>query len=482
MVNGLGASCSSGRRRRQVAGQQEVFLEFECLEDRTLPSLSVLSIDGAAPLAAITNATAVAYALTFNEAATGVDPTDFRLVYGGTVGSTLTQVMPVTAAVYTVSISGISGNGTLGLNLVDNGTIHDTGGGGLGGVGFTGQLYTIEQARPFVQSIARTTPAGSFTNASSVSYTVTFSEPVTGVDAADFQLVFAGTVAAASTQVTPVSGAVYTFAISGITGDGTLGLNLVDNGSIVDAASNPLTQSNALAVFQAQQTYATGSVPVAMVTADVNGDGIPDLVIANRSSNTVSVLLGNGNGTFQHQLTFATGTFPDAVACADVTGDGKVDIVVLASQYGTVSVLLGNGNGTFQAQQTFGITRGPDSLVVGDVNGDGKPDIAVAYNYKNTVGVFLGDGNGTFQAPQTFATGSHPNSLALGDLNGNGKPDLAVVNASDNTVGVFLGNGDGTFQVQHTFAVQPGPGAVAFGDVNGDSIHLTWLCPMTVAR
>ena len=90
-----------------------------------------------------------------------------------------------------------------------------------------------------------------------------------------------------------------------------------------------------------------------MALGDVNGDGEADIVVANLGSNTVSVLLGNGNGTFQAQNTFATGSRPYAVALGDVNGDGKPDIVVPNYLSNTVSVLLGNGNGTFQAQQTF---------------------------------------------------------------------------------------------------------------------------------
>ena len=85
----------------------------------------------------------------------------------------------------------------------------------------------------------------------------------------------------------------------------------------------------------------------------MTGDGKADIVVANIGSNTVSVLLGNGNGTFQAQQTFATGNDPISVAVGDVTGDGKADIVVANAGSNTVSALLGNGNGTFQAQQTF---------------------------------------------------------------------------------------------------------------------------------
>src|SRR5208282_343768 len=108
---------------------------------------------------------------------------------------------------------------------------------------------------------------------------------------------------------------------------GTLGLNLVDNGSIHDLADNPLAEQNGPAAFPAQQTYATGSGPNFVTSGDVNGDGKPDLIIGNQNSPVISVLLGNGNGTFQAQQTFATASGPESVTLADLNGDGKLDLV-----------------------------------------------------------------------------------------------------------------------------------------------------------
>ncbi len=215
-----------------------------------------------------------------------------------------------------------------------------------------------------------------------------------------------------------------------------------------------------------------------MAVADVTGDGKLDIVVANYQSNTVSVLLGNGDGTFQPQQTFATGLEPRAVAIGDVNGDGKADVVVANFGSNTVSVLLGNGNGTFAAQQTFACGFGPVSVVLGDLTGDGKADIAVANFASNTVSVLLGNGDGTFEVPQSVATSIEPLALAVGDVNGDGIPDLAVANVGDGTVSVLLGNGNGSFAVQQTFATGLGPASVAFvhplsvvmGDVNGDGI------------
>ncbi len=321
---------------------------------------------------------------------------------------------------------------------------------------------------PFVVSISRTNPLGAVTSAASVSYTVTFSEAVAGVSAADFQLALGGTVAATVTSVAPVSGAIYTATVSGITGAGTLGLNLVDNGVIHDLAGNPLTQQNAAANFQAQQTYAALFGPDSVAICDLTGNGTPDIVVAN-GNGTMSVLLGNGNGTFQAQPTFAVGFEPEAMAVGDLTGDGKPDVVLANfDNPGAVYVLLGNGNGTFQAEQSFATGDSPDSVALADLTGDGKLDIVAANQYSNTVSVLLGNGNGTFQTQQTFATGDTPYSAVVAELTGDGKLDIVVANARSNTVSVLLGNGNGTFQTQRTFATGKDPFSVAVGDVTGD--------------
>src|SRR5207244_926962 len=107
--------------------------------------------------------------------------------------------------------------------------------------GFVGQSYTVfaANAAPFVQSIQRANPAGPVASATEVTYTVTFSEPVTGVDQTDFQLVKTGTLATELTDVTPVNDATYSVTISGIAGHGNLWLNLVDDGTIRDLAGSP---------------------------------------------------------------------------------------------------------------------------------------------------------------------------------------------------------------------------------------------------
>src|SRR2546422_886081 len=143
---------------------------------------------------------------------------------------------------------------------------------------------------------------------------------------------------------------------------------------------------------------------------------------------------------------FPVGTHPQSVAVGDFNGDGRPDLAVANFGSNTVSVLLGIGDGSFQPARTFAAGTSPLSVAVGDFNGDGRPDLAVANFGSNTVSVLLGIGDGTFQPALTFAAGTQPVFVAVGDLNGDGRPDLAVANTGSDNVSVLLGIGDGTFQ------------------------------------
>ena len=245
-------------------------------------------------------------------------------------------------------------------------------------------------------------------------------------------------------------------------------VTFTDQTNKVALGSAALGAATTAQTFQAQTPYGTGGGPESAATGDFNADGIPDVAVANFNDNTVSVLLGRGDGTFQPQMAYGTGAGPTSVATGDFNGDGMPDLAVANWYDNTVSVLLGKGDGTFQSQTTYGTGLYPSSVAVGDFNGDGIPDLAVNNRYDNTVSVLLGNGDGTFGAQTTYATGFSPSSMAVGDFNGDGMPDLAVSNLYGNTVSVLLGNGDGTFGAQTTYGTGLQPTSVAVGDFNGD--------------
>jgi len=220
--------------------------------------------------------------------------------------------------------------------------------------------------------------------------------------------------------------------------------------------------------FVSSSTPATGIYPYSSAVGDFNGDGKLDLAVANTFSNSLTILLGNGDGTFAPAPSPATGTNPHSVTEADFNGDGNLDLAVTNAASNTVTVLLGNGDGTFVSAPSPPTGVGPSFLKAGDFNGDGKTDLVVTNGDGNTLTVLLGNGDGTFTAASSTQTGSNPAQIAIGDFNGDGKPDLAITYGLSKTVTILLGNGDGTFTSATGLSTTAYPTGVAAGDFNGD--------------
>jgi uncharacterized delta-60 repeat protein len=228
--------------------------------------------------------------------------------------------------------------------------------------------------------------------------------------------------------------------------------------------------NNGNGTFATKVDYATGSYPSSVAIADFNGDGKADLVATNYYGNTLSVLINNSDGTFADKVDYATGDYSFSVTAGDLNGDGKADLVVTNYYSHTISVLLNNGDGTFAEQVDYATGSYPYSVVTGDFNSDGKADMAVSNYDSNTVSVLLGHGDGTFADKVDYATGGYSYGVTTADFNSDGNADLAATNYYSNTVSVLLGHGDGTFAAKVDYATGYSPFAVTTGDVDGDGI------------
>jgi uncharacterized repeat protein (TIGR03803 family) len=263
-------------------------------------------------------------------------------------------------------------------------------------------------------------------------------------------------------------------AVGDFNGDGKLDVataNQVDN-------TVSILLGNGDGTFQTAIAYATGSSPETVMAADFNGDGKLDLAVANSmGGNSVSILLGNGDGTFQPHMEFATGVDPRQAVTGDFNGDGKLDLATTNYDSGngnTVSILLGNGDGTFQPHVDYGVGSGPFGITVADFNGDGKLDLAVTDGgpcclVAGLVSILMGKGDGTFQEAHSYASGgTSPTRITAADFNGDGKVDLAVTDINASLVTILLGSGDGKFSHPGAFATGTRPVGLLAADFNGD--------------
>jgi len=229
--------------------------------------------------------------------------------------------------------------------------------------------------------------------------------------------------------------------------------------------------------FSPPVIYTTGLDPISLTSADYNLDGNADIVVANRLSNTVNVLIGNGDGTFQPAVNYPVG--PDPVAVTNLCEAFEVsglpqNLAVVNSGDNTVSVLVGNNDGTFQPAVNYPLGSGtnPQGLNgFADYNGDLNCDMAVANaaggtNGNGNVAVLFGNGDGTFQPAVTYDTGGkQPVALFPWEFDGQiaDYSDLIVVNEASNNVSILLNNKDGTFKSGPTYPVGTAPMAITVG-------------------
>ena len=234
--------------------------------------------------------------------------------------------------------------------------------------------------------------------------------------------------------------------------------------------------------FGSPVRYAAGANPVDVTTADLTGNGEPDIIVADDANDTpgndggIDILFNNGSGGFLPAVTYAAGTVPVGVLAVDLTGHGEQDLVVedfgFTTTDGGVDVLRSNGSGGFLPPVSYATVPFPEGMAVADLNGDGKPDIVIGSD-SGFIDVLLNDGSGGLLPAVSYAVGTNPFGVATADLNGDGEQDIIVADGGDGTDGsggvdVLMNNGSGGFLPPVSYPVGLALGGVTTADLTGN--------------
>ncbi len=243
-------------------------------------------------------------------------------------------------------------------------------------------------------------------------------------------------------------------------------------------AAEVFTETKGTGNFTVASTYSapnSSSFGVNVKMADLNGDGINDILQSAYQNSNINIRLGMGDGTFYSVQTLSTaglGGWYSDMEVGDFNNDDKVDLIQAGIGSNYLLIALGNGNGTFGAVRTFesgATSSGNVHVAIGDLNKDGNLDAFIANRFDPTVAVVFGDGVGGFSSPTTFSSGTYGASAEIFDVNNDHNLDLIFADTGGNHF-VKLGNGDGTFRSTQTRSSGYNGWRLGLADVTGDGI------------
>jgi len=221
--------------------------------------------------------------------------------------------------------------------------------------------------------------------------------------------------------------------------------------------------------FASGDSYLAGAAPSALLTGDVDADGRLDTLVLGQLGGGATLLRGGGDGRLDGILC-AVGQFGalTALVADDFNGDDHLDLAAASEDGGSIGIFLGNGDGRFTAQPPIAIGRQPRALTVGDFDQNEHPDLAVVDFAGDAVAILLGDGRGGFTAPRAVGVGGGPTAIGVGSFASPTSTDLAVVNSLSGSVSILYGDGQGRFPTVTSFPVAARPSFLIVGDTNAD--------------
>ena len=226
--------------------------------------------------------------------------------------------------------------------------------------------------------------------------------------------------------------------------------------------------SNGDGTFRSTPRIPTASAPYHISVGDVNRDSIPDVAVAHVSGNTVSVLLGMGGGSFRAPMNLSN-TLAETAHFFDINDDKAADLVVL-TQDGKLRLWTGDGTGAFVFLSETAVNAGAALSHAVDVDGDGRKDLIITSKTGASLVVHRNRGDGTFTEVGSNPLGTTAASCTSADFNGDGQIDLVAAEYLAGMASIFLGRGDGTFEPRRSFASGGASRIVATGDVNCDGL------------